>query len=131
MKKRFYFLFGLLLLLFSMPVFAQVTTGIGLIIPESILLFFGGIGAMVPLIISLTSYINKLINLQGFFKQALSWVIAALIGIVGWWLKLGIFNDVNLWLALLYSLCAGLVSNGIFDLPFIKSFLSFLKLEPK
>ena len=82
-----------------------------------------------PILVTMTTALAGLIN-QGFkvpyawLKQLISWVLGAGLSCGAWGLKLITFGD-PVWLGVV-SLClvVGLASNGIYDIPTIKNWIS-------
>lgn len=89
-----------------------------------------------PILVTMTTALAGLIN-QGFkvpyawLKQLISWVLGAGLSCGAWGLKLITFGD-PVWLGVV-SLClvVGLASNGIYDIPTIKNWIStwFVKTD--
>lgn len=126
--KRIIALFTLMLLAL-VPVVAQTAdlsaaTGID---PNYFTSFAGLAAAIIPV----TSIINRIFDVGNDYKQLISWLVAVLLGIIPYYLELGIFAGVDWYVALLYSLGAGLVSNGLFDIELVKDILKKIGLEPK
>ena len=87
-----------------------------------------GIAALVTLVFS---FIKKWFKLTGILAQVLSWILALAVCYAGWIFKLGIFETVTQWFVpAIYGIAVGLVSNGIFDIEFVKAILRLFKLEP-
>jgi len=84
-----------------------------------------------PILVSLTTAITGLINQAiatkweepAWLKQLTSWVIGSGVACAAWGLKFITFGQ-PIWLGVV-ALCVtvGLASNGIYDIPFIKSFV--------
>lgn len=86
-----------------------------------------GISALVTL---LFGFLKKWLKLTGILAQVLSWVLAVAVCYVGWLFKWGIFETVTQWfIPAIYGIAVGLVSNGIFDIEFVKAILRLFKLE--
>jgi hypothetical protein len=138
MKKLFCFLFAAFAI-FVIPfaLFGQTTPPPGDVVTLPTLPVTFDIKAYVATffyfaatVVFLTSVINKFIKLKGFAKQYLSWFVALAIGISAFLLKLGIFEPIHWYQALIYSIAAGLGANGIFDWNLIQTILQAIKLEP-
>ncbi len=115
--------------LFMMPVmiFAQD----GNAITGDIQSYFVSIAALASLVVIVSSWLNNLLNLSGFYKQLSSWVIAIILSFVGWALQIGMFVGLQWYIVILYGFGVGLVANGIFDVSIIQFVLKFLKIEKK
>ena len=89
-----------------------------------------------PILVTMTTALAGLIN-QGFkvpyawLKQLISWVLGAGLSCGAWGLKLISFGD-PVWLGVV-SLClvVGLASNGIYDIPTIKNWISTWFIKPE
>jgi hypothetical protein len=57
-------------------------------------------------------------------KQLASWTISISLSFVGWYQGLGIFAGTTWITTIIYGLILGLVSNGVFDISIVKSFLT-------
>jgi len=93
-------------------------------------LYFTSFAGLVAVILPVTSIVNNLFNTAKKWKQSVSWAVAVLLGVVPYWFDWGIFAGVDWYVALIYSLAAGLVANGLFDITLIKEILKALGLEP-
>ncbi len=91
--------------------------------------YVASFSAFVTTVILVTSFINMhFIKVGGSKKQYLSWFIAALIGIVAYFLNLGIFAG-PIWHVPVYVFSFVLGANGLFDWELIREFLKALKIE--
>lgn len=131
MKKFVCFLtLGLLIFGLGIPVFAQVVDSTNIIIPPVGENFgFGTLIAISGITIFATALLNKLFGItSSLWKQILSWGISiAIIGIANL-LDIGFAADLTLVSTFLYGLANGLLSNGVFDLSFVRLLLSFFKI---
>lgn len=121
----FFLIFG-----FGMPLFAQVDSTQIVIPPVGEGFGFGSLVAISGITIFLTALLNKLFKIVApLWKQVFSWVVS--IGIVGAanLLNIGFAADSTLVTTLLYGLANGLLSNGVFDISFIRLLLSFFKIN--
>lgn len=82
-------------------------------------------------IVGLTAILNTIIKPPGKYKQYISWAVALVVGALAYLMKLGIFADVSIYQALVYGICGGLGSNGIFDWSLVQSLLKALNLQDK
>lgn len=94
-----------------------------------------------PILVSLTTALSGLLNqglekvwdVPGWFKQLVSWVFGAGLSVAAWGLKVVTFGN-PVWLGVIaLAVVVGLSSNGIYDIPFIKSWIEtwFVKKETK
>lgn len=85
---------------------------------------------LASLTVTLTGAINGRFNItSGIWPQIVSWVVGTLLTVGGWFLGLIPLGEPT-WLAIV-CLCAvvGLSSNGIYDIPFIKSIIDKLPIK--
>ena len=79
---------------------------------------------LVTLTTTVTGFLNQLFKVQSnAVKQILSWVVASLLSVGAWLLKLVLFGNPT-WLGVV-ALCVvtGLSSNGFYDIKTIKNFI--------
>ena len=88
--------------------------------------FFTSLAAIVPLVTFLAAYINKMVKATGFWKQAVSWLVAILCSAGGTYFKLGIFAGLIWWQIIVYGVGIGLVANGFFDIKMVQAILAFI-----
>lgn len=82
-----------------------------------------------PAVVVASESVTKYTKVKGTLAQIQSWVIAILVGILCAWLNFGIFNGVGTRGGILYGIIIGLISNGIFDLSIVKTFLEKIKIK--
>lgn len=70
-------------------------------------------------------------NITGNNSQYASWGMAIVIGAVGYFFNLGIFDHVTWWVGLIYALSSGLMANGLFDWGVVQKILALFKLDPE
>jgi len=85
------------------------------------------VGLMAALVIVGSEYLTKLTKFDGIAAQVQSWVVSILFAWVATYLGISIFPDATLFAIILYGLLIGLVANGIFNIPFTKTVLSWIK----
>lgn len=90
-----------------------------------------------PLLVSLTTALTGVITqgfkiTKGWLKQLISWVIGSGLSCAAWGLKFIIFGE-PIWLGVIcLCLVVGLAANGIYDIPFIKTFIDkWFNKKPK
>jgi len=108
MKKIF--LLGLLLITALIPAIAQDGGGV-----SGIDWTFGSFAALCAVIPFLVEIIKSAVTLSGLAKQIVSWALGLVISMALWYFNFGFVAGVSWWLAAIYGVGAGLVSNGIFD----------------
>lgn len=126
MKKLVIFL--MLALVFIVPVIAQDPE-----IPEpktiwdvivNIAVFLASFKGVCVITLFLTSLLTGLLKItKKWLKQGMAWIVAIAIFIVSDLFNFGYAATFPLWLAAVHGVGAGLVANGIFDIPFVKSIL--------
>jgi len=89
---------------------------------------FAGFGAGVILLTGLIA--THIGNWSAHGKSILSWIIAALVGLAGWYFKLGIFNAIPWYQVLAIVVSFALGSNVIYNVDWIRNLLAGLKLAP-
>ena len=122
---------GLLIFGIGMPMFAQVADTTKIVLPPVGEGFgFGSLVAISGITIFATALLNKLFGItSSLWKQVLSWGVSiAIIGLANV-LNIGFAADLSLVSTFLYGLANGLLSNGVFDLSFIRLLLSFFKIN--
>ena len=81
----------------------------------------------VAAILVVTEFLKNLINTSGFTTQLVSWGTGVVIVMFGFFAQLGWLAEVELWWhAAIWALGAALASNGLFEVPIVKAFLSSL-----
>ena len=84
-------------------------------------------GSTVAAILVVTEFLKNLINTSGFTTQLVSWGTGIAIVMFGFYIELGWLAEVELWWhAAIWALGAALASNGLFEVPIVKAFLSSL-----
>ena len=94
-------------------------------------LFFGSLALVASLVTIVTGYINTKTNANTTIKQITAWAVSLAVCFVGSFMHLGIFADMTIINTALNGIAIGLVSNGIFDLEFVQSLLTFIGAKKK
>jgi hypothetical protein len=130
MKKFWRFILAGLFLLFPVAIFAQSGDGTSTSFDVmSLFLSFTTFGAGVLVVTGLiTKYILKSLSTTG--KEITSWVVALIVGFIGWFLKLGIFNGIEWYSVLIIVISFATGANKVYDTAWIRALLAFLKLAP-
>lgn len=76
-----------------------------------------------------TEWVTKFTKVKGTLAQMQSWAVAIIIGIFCAWLDFGIFDGTSTIGGVLYGVLIGLISNGIFDMNFVKKILEMISLR--
>jgi len=97
--------------------------------------FVGSLGGLAVVSVWLTGLINGLIpNVKSWIKQIVSWIVPTVFALIVTYLfKVGFLVDKGILEVLIFGVGAGLVSNGIFDIGFVKAAVNWLidKIIPK
>lgn len=93
---------------------------------ENIATYFVSLSALVPLVTLVTDYFNKMLKSSGIWKQITAWLVALLLALIGYFFKIGIFESLTWYYALLYGILAGFASNGFYDIKIIEQILNIL-----
>jgi hypothetical protein len=126
MKKLLFLLLGILMIPFAgycieVPLLAAVDV---IEVPGfDLSTAFASIGSVVGLVILITEFIKKHIKVEGGIYQLFSWLVGIILCLIGWFLKLGIFQGIEWYETVAYGLGVGLVANGIFDIEIVKALL--------
>ena len=86
---------------------------------------FVGIAAVTTF--AATFFIGLLKVDKGFIKQLVAWGVGIILVVVASLVKFGYAADLPLGIAGLHGFAAGLASNGIADVPFLKDFLDVIE----
>jgi hypothetical protein len=130
MKKLWMKLLTCSLFLLTIPIaiFSQ-TTEETKPIADFISVYVANFAGFCAVIILVTSMANKLIKVKESSKQYLSWAVSLIIGFAAFFLKLGIFANIEWYIVIVYSFLFAVGSNGLFDWDLIRKILVALKLE--
>ena len=85
------------------------------------------VAIMAAVVVIGNEYLSKLTKVGGFWAQFQSWAVSVVLAGIASYVGIGIFANVTLFSVLLYGLLIGLVANGIFDIPFSKTVLEWIK----
>ncbi len=90
--------------------------------------FAGSLAGLAAVSVWLTGIINGLFKeAKSWIKQLVSWAVPTVFALlVTYVLKMGFLIDKSIWEVLVFGLGAGLVSNGIFDIGFVKVAVNWL-----
>ncbi len=132
MKKFMKFLLATFLLMIPVAIFAQ-TVPADPTTPSfdimSLFTTFLGFGAGVLVITGvIVKYILK--NLSTLGRSITSWVVAALVGFIGWFLQLGIFAGIEWYMVLVIVVSFAAGSNVIYNVDWLRALLAMLKILP-
>ena len=119
--KKLLVLFGFLFL--ALATFAA-TEDAGVLPKFNIATFFTTLAVFAGTVPVVTQFILRYINTK--YDQVISWVVAIALAFIGWIFKLGIFEGLAWYWIIIYGAAAGLISNGIFDIPVINAILNLI-----
>lgn len=127
---KFFYAFVLMLflpvLMLPAALFSQTTDPVTQLDINSMFTSFLGFGAGVIILTGLIS--AHIVNLSTLGRSILSWVIAAGLGFLGWWLNLGIFSGVEWTQVLVIVISFATGSNVIYNIQWLRSLLATFKL---
>lgn len=112
--KKFWFIFLLSIILLPASLLAE--NGIPSNDNPIGLGMFVDLTALAAGIVALTAFFKNLFNTSGMVTDIISWALGPVLGIVGWYFKLGMFADLLWYLALIYGLLAAFYANKGWDL---------------
>ena len=113
-----------------MPLFAQVTDSTIVVPPVGEGFGFGTLIAISGMTIFLTALFNKIFKvIAPLWKQVISWVVSIGVVVVANLLGIGFAAEFTIGTTFIYGIANGLLSNGIFDISFIRLLLSLIKLN--
>jgi len=124
-------LFFLIMAFIGLPTIVMAQTGDFTLPGLNLNQVFVSFGAMVPVVLFLSSWIKKIGNITGGWARVISWLVSICLAFVGRALNLGMFVDIQIWAVVVYGLCVGLAANGVFTIDFIKDGLRALNMDPK
>lgn len=86
--------------------------------------WFGTVTGVSLLTTFVAAFLNGILEVnKGIYKQLIAWLVAIVLMVVTDLLNFGFAADFPYLLAVIYGFMVGLVANGVFDVPFIKSIL--------
>jgi len=132
MKKLI--MFALALLMFPILIFAQdpeVPTNWTEVI-ANFNGWFATLAGIAAVTVFIAGFVNTLLKItKKIGKQIVAWLIAIILTVIGNLLNLGFMSEFPWLTTILYGFAAGLVANGMFDIPTVTALLQFLKLKEK
>ena len=88
------------------------------------MLWLGSFAGIALLTSFVAAFFNGLLNIsKSFLKQLCAWIVAIVLLVILDLINIGYVKDYPILLAIIHGFAAGLASNGIFDIPFMKSIL--------
>lgn len=128
MKKLICFLM-LFMVAFTIPMIAMAETVATLENSPGIDIasYFTSLSALAGLVLLVTQFAKKLIKTEGVKTQILSWIIALVLSVIGYFIQLGIFAETAWYWIVIYAAAAGLITNGIASKHVVEAILNLLK----
>jgi sterol desaturase/sphingolipid hydroxylase (fatty acid hydroxylase superfamily) len=94
--------------------------------------WFATLAGIAAVTVFVSGFINTLFKItKKIGKQIVAWLVAIILTVVGNLLNLGFMSEFPWLTTLAYGFAAGLVANGMFDIPTVTALLQFLKLKEK
>ena len=90
---------------------------------------FASISTIAPLVVVAAAWINAKIRIKESLRQYTAWLLSCIIAVIGMLLQAGIFNGCTWFQTIVLTFAIALVSNGIFDIKAVKTFLKVLGLD--
>lgn len=89
------------------------------------------LGSMVG-VAAMATFLGALLNgllkvTKTFVKQLVVWLVAIATLVIANLVNMGYAAEFTIWQSLLHGLGAGLVANGIFDIPVVKAIMTFIE----
>jgi hypothetical protein len=86
--------------------------------------YFGSLAGIAVVTAFFAAMLNGLLKVEkSFLKQLIAWAVAIILMVVTDLLNFGFAAEFSILKAVIYGFGAGLVANGVFDIPIIKSIL--------
>lgn len=131
MKKRIAFFLITVLTIFAAPVIMAQTIDP----PASVIdllanlnMYLGSMVGVAAMATFLGALLNGLLKVtKTFVKQLVVWLVAIATLVIANLVNMGYAAEFTIWQSLLHGLGAGLVANGIFDIPVVKAIMEFIE----
>lgn len=131
MKKRIAFFLIVVLTIFAAPVIMAQTIDP----PASIIDLLANLNIYLASMVgvaAMSTFLGALLNgllkiVKPFIKQLVVWLVAIAVMIIANVANIGYGGEFTYWQSLLHGLGAGLVANGIFDVPIVKAIMEFIE----
>ena len=91
--------------------------------------YYISLAALVSAVMTVTQFLKQVVVVKGTSAKLLSWGVALALSVIGYVMRLGVFEAVQWYWVLIYALSAGLVGNSIFDLGIVRGILSVFKKD--
>lgn len=113
--KRLIMFLSVMAMFIAIPVFAFAQTGDPPTNPISMEMF-ASLTALAAAIVAITAFVKNTFNTSGIITDIVSWVIGPLLAIAGWYFKLGMFEGILWYMAIIYGVLAAFYANKGWDL---------------
>lgn len=131
MKKRIAFFLIAVLSIFAAPVIMAQTIDP----PASIIDLLANLNIYLASMVgvaAMSTFLGALLNgllkiVKPFIKQLVVWLVAITVMIMANVANIGYGGEFTYWQSLLHGFGAGLVANGIFDIPIVKAIMEFIE----
>ena len=91
-------------------------------------LYLGSMIGVAAMATFLGALLNGLLKVtKAFVKQLIVWLVAIVTLVIANLVNIGYAAEFTIWQSLLHGLGAGLVANGIFDVPIVKAIMEFIE----
>ncbi len=131
MKRVFAFFFITVLTVFIAPVImAQVIDPPASIIDllANLNTYLASMAGVAAMSVFLGALLNGLFKVaKTFVKQLVVWLVAIAVMVISNVANIGYGGEFTYWQSLLHGFGAGLVANGIFDIPIVKAIMEFIE----
>ena len=131
MKKVIAFFFVFLVLLIAAPVIMAQTIDP----PTSVIDLLANLNVYLASMVgvaAMSTFLGALLNglfkvTKSFIKQLVVWLVAIAVMVIANAVNIGYGGEFTYWQSLLHGLGAGLVANGIFDIPIVNAIMKFIE----
>ncbi|MEG8946604.1 hypothetical protein [Rosettibacter firmus] len=90
---------------------------------------FISLNGMATAILLITEFIKNKLSIKGTLTIVVSYLVALIISIIGFVLRIGMFEYIEWYYIIIYSVSATLMANGLATWGIIKELLTILKLK--
>lgn len=131
MKKRIAFFLIVVLTIFAAPVIMAQTIDP----PASIIDLLANLNVYLASMVgvaAMSTFLGALLNgllkiVKPFIKQLVVWLVAIAVMVIANAVNIGYGGEFTYWQSLLHGFGAGLVANGIFDIPVVNAIMKFIE----
>ncbi len=92
--------------------------------------WFGSLAGIAAVTVFIAAFFNQIFKIsKKIGKQIMTWLVAIILVVIGNLLNLGFISEFPWLTTIVYGFAAGLVANGLFDIPTVQALLNFIKLK--